>query len=93
MIPTYGRILSAIEKTLQELVEEYQGVGKSLWNLVEGQESNTALLERIGATIEQRWSSEGENRKEESRNEEREVQGWPQRKSGERDSIVCLLLV
>ena len=92
MIPTYGRILSAIEKTLQELVEEYQGVGKSLWNLVEGQESNTAQLERIGATIEQRWSSEGENRKEESRNEEREVQGWPQRKSGGGNYVVCLLL-
>jgi len=26
MIPTYGRVLSAIEKALQELVEEYQGV-------------------------------------------------------------------
>jgi len=25
MIPTYGGILSAIEKALQELVEEYQG--------------------------------------------------------------------
>jgi len=35
-------------------VEEYQGVGKSLWDLVEGQEKNTAQLERIGATIEQR---------------------------------------
>jgi len=27
-------------------------------------------LERIGAAIEQRWSLEGENRKEESRDEE-----------------------
>jgi len=36
MIPTYGRVLSAIEKTLQKLVEEYQGVGKSLQDLVEG---------------------------------------------------------
>ena len=36
MIPTYGKILSAIEKTLQELVEEYWGVGKSLQSLVEG---------------------------------------------------------
>jgi len=35
MIPTYGRVLSAIEKVLRELVEEYQGVGKSLQNLVE----------------------------------------------------------
>ena len=40
MIPTYGGVLSVIEKTLQELVEEYQGVGKFLWNLVEGQERN-----------------------------------------------------
>ena len=29
MISTYGKVLSAIEKTLQELVEEYQGVGRS----------------------------------------------------------------
>jgi len=34
--------------------------------LVEGQERNTAQLERIGATMEQRWSSEGKVRKEES---------------------------
>ena len=69
MIPTYGRVLSAIEKALWELMEEYQGVGKSLQNLVEGQERNIAQLERIGATIEQIWSSEGENRKEESRDD------------------------
>ena len=30
MIPTYGEVLSAIEKTLQELMEEYQGVKRSL---------------------------------------------------------------
>jgi len=38
MIPTYGGVLSAIKKALQELMEEYQGVGKSLSNLVESQE-------------------------------------------------------
>jgi len=54
MIPTYGGVLSAIEKALQELVEEYRGVGKSLWDLVEGQERNMAQLERIGAAMEQR---------------------------------------
>ena len=54
MTPTYGRVLSAIKKALQVLVEEYQGVGKSLWDLVEGQERNTAQLERIGAAIEWR---------------------------------------
>jgi len=34
MIPTYGRVLSAIKKALQKLVEEYRGVRKSLWDLV-----------------------------------------------------------
>jgi len=34
--------------------------------LVEGQERNTAQLERIGATMEQRWGSEGESGKEEN---------------------------
>ena len=33
---------------------------------MEGQERNTAQLERIGATMERRWGSEGESRKEES---------------------------
>ena len=54
MIPTYGGVLSTIEKALWELVEEYQGVRKSLWNLMEGQERNMAQLERIGAIVEQR---------------------------------------
>ena len=36
MIPTYGGVLSAIEKALRELVEEYRGVRKSLRDLVEG---------------------------------------------------------
>ena len=54
MIPTYGGILSAIEKALWELVEEYRGVGKSLWDLVKGQERNVAQLERIGTVMEQR---------------------------------------
>ena len=69
MIPTYGGVLSAIEKALRELVEEYRGVGKSLWNLVEGQERNTAQLERIGAAMEQRWGLEEESGKEESEND------------------------
>jgi len=37
--------------------------------LVEGQERNMAQLERIGATMEQRWGSEEEVRKEESGND------------------------
>ena len=43
MISTYGGVLSAIKKVLQELIEEYWGVGKSLWDLVEGQERNTVM--------------------------------------------------
>jgi len=66
MIPTYGGVLSAIEKALRKLMEEYRGVGKSLWDLVEGQERNMAQLERIGAAMEQRWGLEGESRKEEN---------------------------
>ena len=66
MIPTYGGVLRAIEKALRELVEKYRGVGKSLWDLVEGQERNTAQLERIGAAMERRWGSEEESGKEEN---------------------------
>jgi len=42
MIPTYGGVLSAIKKVFWELVEKYWGVRKFLWDLVEGQERNTA---------------------------------------------------
>jgi len=69
MIPTYGGVLSAIEKALRELVEEYRGVRKSLQDLVEGQERNMAQLERIGAAMEWRWGSERESRKEENRDD------------------------
>jgi len=54
MIPTYGGVLSAIEKAFQELMEEYQGVRRSLRDLVKSQERNMAQLERIGAAIEWR---------------------------------------
>jgi len=70
MIPTYGGVLSAIEKALRELVKEYRGVGKSLQDLVEGQKRNTAQLERIGAAMERRWGSEEESRKENGDEEE-----------------------
>ena len=77
MIPTYGGVLSAIEKALQELVEEYREVGKSLQDLVEGQERNMAQLERIGAIIEWRWGSEGESGKEENGDEEKRSEDGP----------------
>jgi len=52
MITTYGGVLSAIEKALWELVEEYQGVGKSLRDLVEGQE-------RKHSPIGENWGRDG----------------------------------
>jgi len=84
MIPTYGRVLSTIEKALQELVEEYQGVGKSLRDLVEGQERNTAQLERIGAMMEWRWDSEGESRKEENGDDTEGSEDGPRESQEER---------
>jgi len=77
MIPTYGRVLSAIEKAFWELVEEYRGVGKSLQDLVEGQERNMAQLERIGAVMEQRWGLEEEVRKKENGDEEEGSEDGP----------------
>jgi len=56
MIPTYGGVLSTIEKTLQNLVAEYWGIRKFLQNLVEGQEKNIVQLARIGTVVDQRWS-------------------------------------
>jgi len=77
MIPTYGGVLSAIEEALRELVAEYRGVGKSLRDLVEGQERNTAQLERIGAAMERRWGSEEESGKKENGDEEEGSEDGP----------------
>jgi len=94
MIPTYGRVLSIIEKALWKLVEEYQGVGKSLQDLVKDQERNTAQLERIGAAMKRRWGwLDEENGKEDSGDDMEGSKAGPQRKSGGRDSVVRLLLV
>ena len=82
MIPTYSGVLSAIEKALQELVEEYRGVGKSLWDLVEGQERNTAQLERIGAAMERRWGLEEESGKENGDEEEGSEDGPGENQEG-----------
>jgi len=54
MIPTYGGVLSTIEKALQNLVAEYWGIRKFLQNLVEGQEKNIVQLARIGTVVDQR---------------------------------------
>ena len=77
MIPTYGKVLSAIEEALRGLVAEYRGVRKSLQDFVEGQERNTAQLERIGAAMEQRWGSEEGSGKEENKDEEERSENGP----------------
>ena len=84
MIPTYSGVLSVIKKALWELIEKYRGVGKSLQNLVEGQE-------RIRATIEWRWNLEREVRKEESRDEEKGSEDSPResQKEGTLLSAFC----
>jgi len=51
MIPTYGGVLSAIEKALQELVEEYQEVG-TWWRARRGIQPNWRGLGP-------RWSGDG----------------------------------
>ena len=83
MIPTYGRVLSAIKKALWELVE-YQGVRKFLQDLVKGQERNTAQLERIGIAMEWRWSLEREVGKEESRDDVEGSENGPRESQEER---------
>ena len=90
MIPTYGRVLSAIEKALWELMEEYRGVRKSLRDLVEDQERNMAQLERIGAAMERRWGSEEENGKENGDEEEGSKDGPREsQKGGTPSSASC----
>ena len=90
MIPTYSGVLSTIEKALWELMEEYRGVGKSLRDLVEGQERNTAQLERIGAAMERRWGSEEENGKENGDEEEGSKDGPREsQKGGTPSSASC----
>ena len=72
MIPTYGKILSVIEEVLWDLVEEYQGIGKSLQDLVEGQKRNTAQLARIEAVVEQKQSFKEDTQDSNEKNKEKD---------------------
>ena len=69
-------------------MEEYRGVGKSLWDLMKGQERSMAQLERIGAAIEWRWGSEEESGKEENGDEEEGSKDGPGEK-GTPSSASC----
>ena len=57
MTSTYSRVLSIVEKVLQDIVKEYKSIEKSLQNIMEDQNRNIAQLVRIGAVVEQRWGS------------------------------------
>jgi len=58
---------------------------------VEGQERNTAQLERIGAIMEQRWGLEGESRKEENGDDAEGSENGPgeSQKEGTLSSTSC----
>ena len=77
MVLIYSRVLSVIEKALQDLVEEYQGIGKSLQNLVESQERNTAQLARIRAVADVRWDlkEDSQDNNEEDKKEYEDDEG------------------
>ena len=71
-------------------MEEYQGVRKSFQDLVEGQERNTAQLERIEAAMEWRQGLEGENEKEQSRDEEEGSEDGPGKSQEEETALSAL---
>jgi len=55
--------------------------------LVESQERNTVQLERIGATVEQRWSLEGKNRKKKSGDDKEGSKNGPGENQEERTPL------
>ena len=98
IIPTYDRVLSAIGKVFQDIVEEYWSIGKSLQDLVKGQKRNTAQLVRIGTIVEWKWGlkedlqgdrKESENK--ENRDEEEKSKDNPRESQEEIEKGTLLL--
>ena len=98
MIPIYDRVLSAIGKVFQDIIEEYWSIGKSLQDLVKGQERNTAQLVRIGTIVEWKWDfkedlqgdrKESENKK--NRDEEEKSKDSPRESQEEIEEGTLLL--
>ena len=94
MVLTYSRILSTIEEALQDLVEEYQDIGKFLQDLVESWERNTAQLARIRAVVdaiqdlkENSQNSNEEDKKEYGENEEDDDNGEDGDKEGSKEGL------
>jgi len=93
MIPTYGGVLSAIKKALQELVEEYRGVREIFPGLGKGPEEEHGL---IGENWSHNGAEMGFGRSGWEGGERKRcggVRGWPWGKLGGGDSVVHLLLV
>ena len=72
MTSTYSRVLSIVEKVLQDIVKEYKSIEKSLQNIMEDQNRNIAQLVRIGAVVEQRWGSKKDLQDDGEKSEDKE---------------------
>ena len=72
MTSTYSRVLSIVEKVLQDIVKEYKSIEKSLQNIMEDQNRNIAQLVRIGAVVEQRWGSKEDLQDDGEKSEDKE---------------------
>ena len=72
MTSTYSKVLSIVEKVLQDIVKEYKSIEKSLQNIMEDQNRNIAQLVRIGTVVEQRWGSKKDLQDDGEKSEDKE---------------------
>ena len=72
MTSIYSKVLSIVEKVLQDIVKEYKSIEKSLQNIMEDQNRNIAQLVRIGAVVEQRWGSKEDLQDDGEKSEDKE---------------------
>ena len=72
MTSIYSKVLSIVEKVLQDIVKEYKSIEKSLQNIMEDQNRNIAQLVRIGAVVEQRWGSKKDLQDDGEKSEDKE---------------------
>ena len=72
MTSIYSRVLSIVEKVLQDIVKEYKSIEKSLQNIMEDQNRNIAQLVRIGTVVEQRWGSKKDLQDDGEKSEDKE---------------------
>ena len=72
MTSIYSKVLSIVEKVLQDIVKEYKSIEKSLQNIMEDQNRNIAQLVRIGTVVEQRWGSKKDLQDDGEKSEDKE---------------------